>query len=166
VIVTVDHPHLSEVRLYFKPMTAHEYLYLEMTPTGDKSFSAQLPPAKEHTKGLDYLLLFLSEDGVSRKTKPFRLLIQKGGRRKAPTSQGPLAVHWEQGAAPAFDQAFSVPLEYLPSPQPLLAVAQENTYPPIVPESSTVPALTPFPGPGGFSFSIKVGGFGLFYGGR
>lgn len=166
VAVTVDRREVSEVRLYFKPMTADQYLYLQMTPVGEKSFNAHLPPAKESVKGLDYLLLFLSDSGVSRKTKPFRLLILKSGRREAPSPKEPVTVHWEQGSAPAFDQDFAVPLEYRPSPKALLSEAEENTYPVIVPESSTIPRLTPFSGPGGFSFSIKVGGFGLFYGGH
>ena len=166
VTVTVDQREVNEVRLYFKPMSADEYVYLKMAATGENSFSAQLPPARESVKGLDYLLLFLSEGGVSRRTKPFRLLILKSGQRVAPTPKEPVAVHWEGGAVPIFDQAFAVPLQYLPSPAPLLADAEENTYPTIVPGSSTITSLTPFPGPGGFSFSLKVGGFGLFYGGR
>lgn len=165
VTVTVDRREVSEVRLYFKPMSASDYLYLLMSPTGENDFSAQLPPSKNAVKGLDYLLLFVNDQGLSRKTKPFRLLILKNYRQTAMTEE-PVIVYGEQGIAPAFHEAFAVPFEVQPSPKPLLGEAEENAYPTIVPESSATPSLPPFSGPGGFSFSLKVGGFGLFYGGR
>jgi hypothetical protein len=166
VVVTVNHHEISEVRLYFKPMKATSYIYLEMTPSGEDRFTAHLPPARYDAKGLDYLLLFHNGRGESRKTKPFRLLIQKNYRAVLLPAGEPTGVYVESAAPPEFDTAFAVPLKILASPKPLLAEAEEDPYPSITPEKSTIPPLAPFSGLGGFSFSIKVGGFGLFYGGR
>lgn len=146
-------------------MTADGYVYLEMVHAGEDRFSAQLPPANIDVKGLDYLLLFGNDRGEFSKTKPFRMLILKGRPGKSPTKD-PVKVYWENGKTPTFGKAFAVPLEILPSPTPRLAEAKEHDYPTIVSESSPLPALPPFSGPGGFSFSIKIGGVGVFYGGR
>ncbi len=165
VVVTVDRREFSEVRLYFKPMTATSYVYLEMVPSGEDRFSAQLPPARNDVKGLDYLLLFDNQRGESRKTKPFRLLIQKSYRATPPAVE-PIEVFSESEVPPQLSTAFAVPLKLLASTKPLLAKAKEDAYPPINPETSPSSPLAPFSAPGGFFFSIKICGFGLFYGVR
>lgn len=165
VVVSVDRRHISEVRLYFKPMTASSYVYLEMTPSGEDRFSAQLPPARNDAKGLDYLLLFHNERGESRKTKPFRLLIQNS-YRTAPPKVEPVEVFWEPEGIPRLDTTFAVPFKFLASSEPLLAEAKEDAYPPINPETASVPHLPLLSAPGGFFFSIKVGEVALFYGVR
>jgi hypothetical protein len=165
VEVTVDHSEISEARLYFKPMKATSYVYLEMIPSGEDNFTAYLPPARYDAKGLDYLLLFVNRRDEAHKTKPFRLLIQKSYRTILPAGE-PIRVFAESAIPPQVDTAFAVPLKFMVSPKPLLAEAEEYSYPSITPEKSTIPPLAPFSGIGGFSFSIKVGGFSLFYGGR
>lgn len=165
VEVTVDRSEISEVRLYFKPMQVTGYVYLEMVPSGEDRFTAHLPPARYDARGLDYLLLFVNKRDEARKTKPFRLLIQKSYRTILPAGE-PIGVFAESAIPPQVDTAFAVPLTSLVSSKPLLDEAEEYPYPIITPEKSTIPPLAPFSGLGGFSFSIKVGGFSLFYGGR
>lgn len=165
VLVSVDRRQISAVRLYFKPMKATSYVYLEMAPSGEDRFTAQLPPARNDTKGLDYLLLFHNERGECRKTKPFRLLIQNS-YRTAPPAVEPVEVFWEPEGIPRLDNVFAVPFKFLASSEPFLAVAKEDAYPPINPETASAALLAPISAPGGFFFSIKIGGFGLFYGVR
>jgi hypothetical protein len=162
VSVAVDGRVISEVRLYFKPLEAASYVYMTMTPGEEDSFAAAIPPCKNGSRGLDYLLLFRDDDGKSRKTKPFRLLLLNNPRGVKPSAEA-VEVYGEETVEPAVAMAFAAPLRILPSPRPLLREAEEEDYPSILPTSTRTSPFAPWRGPGGFSFSIKVGGVGFFY---
>lgn len=155
---------IAEIRLYFKTMGAGDYFFLPMALSGKGTYTAALPPARNWTKGIDYLLLRKSTRGEVRKTKPFRLLIQND-YTSAPPSPGEIQVQAEHSTARAENFDFLVPLRVGMTTEPLLTEATEDPYPPI-----TVPgpgagnsAGGMFGGPGGISFSIKVGGIRFAY---
>ena len=162
VTVTVDGRAISEVRLYFKPLDAESYVYITMTPAEEGGFAAAIPPCKNGSRGLDYLLLFRDDEGKSRKTKPFRLLLLNNPRG-VKSSPEAIEVYGEAAIDPALPGAFAAPLHFLPSPRPLLHEAEEEDYPAVLPTSTRTAPFPPWRGPGGFSFSIKVGGVGFFY---
>lgn len=163
-VTFADPEEIAEIRLYFKTMTAGDYLFLPMALSGKGTYSATLPPARNWTKGIDYLLLRKSTRGEVRKTKPFRLLIQNDFT-SAPPSPGAIQVQAEHSTTRADNLDFLVPLRVGMTTEPLLAEATEDPYPPI-----TVPgpgagnsAGGMFGGLGGVSFSIKVGGIRFSY---
>lgn len=162
VAVAVDGRIISEVRLYFKPFDAESYVYMTMTPAAEGGFAADIPPCKNGSRGLDYLLLFRDAEGKSRKTKPFRLLLLNNPRGIRPSPET-FEVYGEEAIDPALPGAFTAPLRFLPSPRPLLQEAEEEEYPAVLPTSTRSSPFAPWRGPGGFSFSIKVGGVGFFY---
>ena len=164
VSVTVaDAEELFEVRLYFKTMAATDYLFLPKAGSRKGIFTASLPPAKNDTKGIDYLLLFKNSQGETHKTKPFRLLVLND-YNVPPPSPGEFEVLTEQDDLDGENRDFAVPLKLTTSPEPLLAYAVEDLY---------LPQATPEPGGGnvfgglsdlrGINFSIKIGGVAFFY---
>lgn len=158
-----DHGEIAEMRLYFKTMTAADYLFLPMTLIGEGTYTASLPPARNWTKGLDYLLLRKSIRGEIRKTKPFRLLIQND-YNTAPPPPGEFTVQSEMSGTRGENLDFAVPLRVAVTAEPLLAEAVEDPYPPItVPGPGGNSSGEMFGGLGGVSFSIKVGGIGFAY---
>ncbi len=163
-VTFADPAEIAEIRLYFKTMTAGDYLFLPMTLSGKGTYSATLPPARNWTKGIDYLLLRKSTRGEVRKTKPFRLLIQND-YTSAPPTPGEIPVQAEHSTARAENLDFLVPLRVGITSEPLLTEATEDPYPPIsVPErgaGSSAGGI--FGGLGGVSFSIKVGGIRFAY---
>ena len=159
-----DAEEIFEVRLYFKTMAATDYLFLPMTGSSKGIFSASLPPAKNDTRGIDYLLLFKNRRGEIRKTKPFRLLVLND-YNTLPPAPSELEILTERGIPAGENHEFAVPFMPLSTPEPLLACAAEYPYP---------LHITPLPdgdknifgglsGLGGVSFSIKIGGVGFFY---
>jgi hypothetical protein len=158
-----DPGEIAEMRLYFKTMTAADYLFLPMTRAGGGTYTANLPPARNWTKGLDYLLLRKSIRGETRKTKPFRLLIQND-YNSAPPPSGEFTVQSEHSTARGENLDFAVPLRVAVTAELLLAEATEDPYPPItVPGPGGRHSGEMFDGLGGVSFSIKVGGIGFAY---
>ena len=162
VSVAVDGRVISEVRLYFKPLEAESYVYMTMSPAEEGGFAAAIPPCKNGSRGLDYLLLFRDDAGKSRKTKPFRLLLLNNPRGVKPSLET-IEVYGEETVEPTLTGAFAAPLRILPSPRPLLREAEEEDYPTVLPTTTRTSPFAPWRGPGGFSFSIKVGGVGFFY---
>ena len=164
VSVTFEEPaELAELRLYFRVMTAEEYLFLPMTETGGGTYTANLPPARNWTKGIDYLLLRKSTQGEARKSKPFRLLVMNDFDSPPPFADE-TQVQTEDLTAHAENHDFAVPLRVTVTPDPLLARATEDPYPPIsVPEPGRGSSGV-FGGLGGVYFSIKVGGVSFRYG--
>lgn len=163
-ITLADAEQILEVRLYFKTMAAANYFFLPMAGSSKGIFTASLPPAKNDTRGIDYLLLFKSSRGETRKTKPFRLLVLND-YRVPPPLPGEFEVFTEQSAPEEENRDFAVPLQLTTSPEPLLAYAVEDPYPPRVSRASdgnrdVFGGLSDF---AGVSFSIKVGGVGFFY---
>jgi len=163
VSVTIaDADKIIEVRLYFKTMAAVDYLFLPMTGSSKGIFTASLPPAKNDTRGIDYLLLFKNSQGEIHKTKSFRLLVLND-YNMLPPAPSELEILTEQGTPEEENREFAVPLKLVTTPEPLLASAAEDPY----------PLLTPLPAGdknifgglsrlGGVSFSIKIGGVGFF----
>jgi len=159
-----DAEEVLEVRLYFKTMTATDYLFLPMTGSHKGIFIADLPPAKNDTRGIDYLLLLKTSRGETRKTKPFRLLVLND-YNTPPPSPSDLNVFTERGSPEEENRDFAIPLQLVPSPEPLLAYAVEDPYPPqaITSAGGLTNAFSGMSELGGISFSIKIGGVGLFY---
>lgn len=164
VSVSFEDPgEIAEVRLYFKTMDAASFLFLEMAQAGRDTWKANLPPARNWTKGIDYLLLRTSRGGEARKSKPFRLLVMNDF--DYPPQSGDVLVKTEDPAAGGENRDFAVPLKVTVSSQSLLTQAVEDPYPPI-----EVPGPGPrspggfFGGLGGVSFSLKIGGVGFRYG--
>lgn len=165
VSVTIaEADEIIEVRLYFKTMAATDYFFMPMTGSSKGIFTASLPPVKNGTRGIDYLLLFKNNLGETRKTKPFRLLVLNN-YNVPPPSPGEFEILTEQSAPEEENREFAVPLKIVTTPEPLLAYAVEDPYP---------LRVTPGPDHGknifsglsdlrGVSFSIKIGGVGLFY---
>ena len=164
VSVTFEEPaELAELRLYFKMMTAKEYLFLPMTEVGRGTYTANLPPARNWTKGIDYLLLRKSVTGEIRKSKPFRLLVMNDFDSPPPPA-GEIQVQTENSSAEAENHDFAVPLRASATVDPLLAGATEDPYPPISVPGPGGGSSGFFGGLGGVSFSIKVGGVSFRYG--
>ena len=164
VSVTFEEPaELAELRLYFKMMTAEEYLFLPMTEAGGGTYTANLPPARNWTKGIDYLLLRKSVTGEIRKSKPFRLLVMNDFD-SPPPSAGEIQVQTENSSAKAGNNDFAVPLRVSVTVVPLLAGATEDPYPPISVPGPGGGSSGIFDGLGSVSFSIKVGGVSFRYG--
>lgn len=165
VSVTIaDAEEVFEVRLYFKTMAATDYFFLPMTGSHKGLFVADLPPAKNDTRGIDYLLLLKNSRGEARKTKPFRLLVLNDYNTPLP-SPSDLIAFTERSSPEEENRDFASPLRLVPSLEPLLAYAVEDPYPPQV-ITSTGGSNNAFSGInelGGISFSIKIGGVGLFY---
>ena len=165
VNVTFASPQeITEIRLYFKTMATDHYFFLPMTESGKGNFVASLPPAKNWTKGMDYLLLLKNIQGETRKTKPFRLLIQND-YNSVPQSPNPIMVQTEHPTNQTENLDFAVPLRVIMTTEPLLEHAVEDPYPPV-----SVPgpgggrgSSGMFDGLGGVSFSIKIGGVGLSF---
>lgn len=165
VSITVDDTdEIVEVRLYFKTMAAKNYLFISMTSPTKGTFAGNLPPAKNDTRGIDYILLFKNNRGESRKTKPFRLLVLNDYSIPR-LSEGDFQAQTEQGTAEQTNRDFAVPLKLTPAAQPLLAEATEDPYPPLAAQGSRLSkGFTSGLGDlGGVSFSIYVGGAGFFY---
>jgi hypothetical protein len=165
VSVTIaDAEEIVAVRLYFKTMAAADYFFLPMTGSSKGIFTASLPPAKNDTRGIDYILLLKNSRGEVRKTKPFRLLVLNDYNVPPPVP-GEFEVLTEHTAAEGESRDFAVPLQLTTSPEPLLAYAVEDPYPPQVTPGSdgnrdVFAGLNAF---AGVSFSIKIGGVGFFY---
>ena len=165
VSVTVSDPmEVFEVRLYFKTMAAEKYLFISMTGSSKGEFSAKLPPAKNDTRGLDYLLLFKNSRGEVRKTKPFRLLVLND-YNLPPPSPALFEVLTEQDSGMEENTDFAVPLKLSQTPEPLLAYAVEDpsTTQTASGTGSDKNILDGLGGLPGVSFSVKIGGFGFFY---
>jgi hypothetical protein len=163
-VAVADAEEILEVRLYFKTMAAPDYLFLPMAGSSKGIFTASLPPAKNDTRGIDYLLLFKSSRGETRKTKPFRLLVLND-YNVPPPLPGEFEVLTEQSAPEEENRDFAVPLQLTTSPEPLLVYAVEDPSPPQVTRGSdgnrdVFDGLSDF---SGVSFSIKIGGVGFFY---
>ncbi len=159
-----DPEEILEVRLYFKTMAAGDYLFLTMTGSSKGEFSAELPPARNDTKGIDYLLLFKNSRGEVRKTKPFRLLVLND-YTAPPPSPDEFEVFSESGTGEMENRDFATTLQLTVSPEPLLDYAAEDPYlPQTDPDPRTkgsfLGGLTEL---GGFSFSLRIGGVGFFY---
>ncbi|MDK9705676.1 MAG: hypothetical protein OEL83_01390 [Desulforhopalus sp.] len=163
-VTTGDTDEMVEVRLYFKTMAAKDYLFLPMTNSTKGTFTANLPPAKNDTKGIDYLLLFKNTLGGIRKTKPFRLLVLNDYSTRS-TAAGIFHAQIEYDSKQLINSDFAVPIELSPAAQPLLAEAIEDPYTPLASQgSNTSKGFTGGLGDlGGVSFSINVGGVGIFY---
>jgi len=163
VNATFENPgEVAEIRLYFKTMAEDYYLFLPMAETVGGTYTAHLPPARNWTKGIDYLLLRKSLTGEIRKSKPFRLLVMNDFA-SPPPSAGEIQVQTEDPSAEAQNQDFAVPLRISVTVDPLFAGATEDPYPPIsVPGPGGSSGL--FGGLGGVSFSIKVRGVSFRYG--
>lgn len=165
VSVTVSDPlEVFEVRLYFKTMAAEKYLFISMTGSSKGEFTAKLPPAKNDTRGLDYLLLFKNGRGEVRKTKPFRLLVLND-YTLPPPSPSLFEVLTEQDTGTEENTDFAVPLKLSQTPEPLLAYAVEDpsTTQTVSGTGSDKNILDGLGGLPGVSFSVKIGGFGFFY---
>ena len=156
-----DPAELAEVRLYFKTMTAEHYLFLPMTETARGTFSATLPPARNWTKGIDYLLLRRSTGEDVRKSKPFRLLVMNDF--STPPAAGEVQVLTERVSAGEENKDFAVPLRIAVTPEPLLARAVEDPYPPIAMPDPGGGSSGIFGGLGGVSFSLRIGGVSFRY---
>ena len=163
VSVTIaDADKIIEVRLYFKTMAATDYLFLPMTGSSKGIFTASLPPAKNDTKGIDYLLLLKDSHGEVRKTKPFRLLVLND-YNILPPAPGEWEILTEQGTPEEENRDFAVPLKLVTTPEPLLAYAAEDPYPlQVIPPDGDKNIFGGLSGLGGVSFSIKIGGVGFF----
>jgi hypothetical protein len=163
-VTFADPKEIAEMRLYFKTMVADEYLFVPMTVSGKATYTASIPPARNWTKGVDYLLLRKNTRGEVRKTKPFRLLIQNDFN-SSPLSQGEIPVQTEHRVTQAENLDFAVALRVVMTTEPLLAEAAEDPYPPIaVPgPGSGRSSGGMFGGLGGVSFSIKAGGVRFNY---
>ena len=165
VSVTVSDPlEVFEVRLYFKTMAAEKYLFISMTGSSKGEFTAKLPPAKNDTRGLDYLLLFKNSRGEVRKTKPFRLLVLND-YTLPPPSPALFEVMTEQDIDAEENTDFGVPLKLCQTPEPLLAYAVEDpsATQTVTGTGSGKNILASVGGLPGVSFSVKIGGFGFFY---
>ncbi len=165
VSVTIaDAEEVLEVRLYFKTMVATDYLFLPMTGSHKGIFIADLPPARNDTRGIDYLLLLKNSRGETRKTKPFRLLVLNDYNAPLP-SPNDLKVYTERSSPEKENRDFASPLQLISSPEPLLAYAVEDPYPPqvITNDGGIKNTFSGISELGGVSFSIKIGGVGLFY---
>lgn len=164
VSVTFENPgEVAEIRLYFKTMAAEYYLFLPMAETVGGIYTANLPPARNWTKGIDYLLLRKSVAGEIRKSKPFRLLVMNDFD-SPPPSAGEIQVQTEDSSAGAENNDFAVPLRVSVTADPLLAMAAEDPYPPISVPGPAGGSSGFFGGLGGVSFSIKIGGISFRYG--
>ncbi|MBU1568717.1 MAG: hypothetical protein KJ630_24205 [Proteobacteria bacterium] len=163
-VTIADGDNLFEVRLYFKTMAAADYFFLPMTGSSKGIFTASLPPAKNDTRGIDYLLLLKNSQGEVRKTKPFRLLVLNDYNTPLP-SPCEFEVFTEQSSIEVENRDFASPLQIVQSPEPLLAYAVEDPYPPrvITNSGSGEKVFSGLSNLGGISFSIKIGGVGLFY---
>lgn len=151
---------VTEVRLYFKTMAAADFFFIPMTSTDGRTFDAHLPPAKNDTKGLDYLVLLISGQGETRKTRPLRLLVLNDYLSPQPVYHG-LKVQTERPGAATENSDFAVPLQVTSTTAPLLDQAMEDPYPQrAAPAPHSPVGLSGF---GGISFSIKIGGAGFFY---
>lgn len=159
-----DTNEIVEVRLYFKTMAAKSYIFIPMTSSNMGTFAADLPPAKNDTRGIDYLLLFKNNRGESRKTKPFRLLVLND-YSAPPLSTANFQAQTEQGTTEQINREFAVTLKLTPAEQPLLAEAAEDPYPPLAAQGSgnSYDYTGGLGGLGGVSFSMHVGGVGIFY---
>ena len=159
-----DALEISEVRLYFKTMAAEKYFFMPMTGSSQGEFTAKLPPAKNDTRGLDYLLLFKNSRGEVRKTRPFRLLVLND-YALPPPSPALFEVLTEEDAPAEENTDFAVPLKLCQTPEPLLAYAVEDpsTLQAVSATDSDNGAFRGFTGLSGVSFSLKIGGVGFFY---
>jgi hypothetical protein len=165
VSVTIaDAEEIFEVRLYFKTMAAASYFFLPMTGSRKGIFTVSLPPARNDTKGIDYLLLFKNSHGETRKTKPFRLLVLND-YHAPPPAVGEFEVLTEQDTFEEENREFAVPLKVVTTPEPLLVYAVEDPYPPQVTpgQEGRKKVFGGLSGLGGVSFSIKIGGVGFSY---
>jgi hypothetical protein len=163
-VVVSDPLEIFEVRLYFKTMSADKYLFISMTGSSKGEFTAELPPAKNDTRGLDYILLFKNSRGEVRKTKPFRLLVLND-YTLPPPSPALFEVLTEHDTGAEENTDFGVPLKLSQTPEPLLAYAVED---PSMAQTISGTGddkniLNGFSGLSGVSFSVKIGGFGFFY---
>lgn len=166
-VAIADADEIREVRLYFKTMASAEYFFLPMTNASRGVFSADLPPAKNDTRGIDYLLLFKNSRGEAHKTRPFRLLVLNDYHTPPPIPSKFVALTERQILAGEENQSFAVPLQLVTTPDPLLASAMEESNPQQVVSGSrsdygndVFGGLNSF---GSLSFSIHIGGVGLFY---
>jgi len=163
-VFIADVEEILEVRLYFKTMTATDYFFLSMTGSSKGIYTGSLPPTKNDTKGIDYLLLFKNSQGEIRKTKPFRILVLNDYNAFPPVP-GELEILTERGTPEAENHEFAVPFKLVTTPEPLLAYAVEDPYPlhdtPAPDSGKNI--FRGFSGLGGVSFSIKIGGVGFFY---
>ena len=66
---------IRNVRLYFKTMAGSWFVYVPMHQQKD-TFSAQLPPARNSSRGIDYFMIISVEDGRILKTKDYKVPVQ------------------------------------------------------------------------------------------
>jgi hypothetical protein len=158
-----DASQLVEIRLYFKTMAADHYLFLPMIENGQGTYQAELPPARNWTKGIDCVLLRRSLAGEIRKSKPFRLLVLNDFSSPPPAA-GAVPVEAEDAAATAKNQDFAVPLRVTLTAEPLLGKATEDPYPPIHAPGGEGGSSRAFEGLSGVSFFIRIGGASFRYG--
>ncbi|MFH0784529.1 MAG: hypothetical protein V2B20_21575 [Pseudomonadota bacterium] len=165
-VAIADAGEILEVRLYFKTMASADYFFLPMAGSSKGIFTASLPPAKNDTKGIDYLLLFKNSRGEARKTRPFRLLVLND-YNAPPHAPDKFEALTEGPIADEVNHNFAVPLQLVTTPEPLLAYAVEEPNPQqLLPASQSGYDKDTFGGLsslGGISFSIQIGGVGLFY---
>lgn len=157
---------ISEVRLYFKTMAMDSYLYVVMERTGKSRYESELPPAKNGTKGVDYLILFTDNTGEAIRSKTYRILISDIYTSPRPGT-AKLEVFSERPLSPQPLATFAAPLRVVATTSPLLASATPYKHPPIkVPGPAPGGTASSRKGLGGMSISISVGGVGISVGGH
>jgi len=158
-----DKDDVTMVRLYFKTMASSWYVFLNMKRDGKNNFTATLPPVKNDTKGIDYVIFFKNKNGSMIKSRAQRMLILND-YRSAPPPTEPLNVMTEYTRAPSELLDFAVPLQVSVIADQLLANAQLFTYPPItVPGPASRKSGSSLGTLSGIAISIGAGSVGIRY---
>ena len=151
------------VRLYFKTMVSSWYVFLNMKKDGKNNFTAILPPIKNDTKGIDYIIFFKNKKGSMIKSRTQRMLILND-YRSAPPPTEPFNVMTEYTRAPSELLDFAIPLQISVTADQLLANAQPFTYPPItVPGPASRKSGSSLGTLSGIAISIGVSSVGIHY---
>jgi hypothetical protein len=165
LLVTIeDESGVDIVRLYFKTMFAQDYFFLPMVSLGKNRYSAALPPAKNDSQGLDYILLVKNHKGETVRSRVQRVLIMNNYDPPSPAIDE-IEVQTENVPQPSYISSFSVPLHITPATEQLLAGATFFKYPPFtVPGPANGKDSAGILGEvGGVAASIVLGGFGVSY---
>lgn len=153
---------IAEARLYFKIMSANWYFFLPMEKTKKEIYSATLPPVKNDTKGIDYIVLVKDDKGNTTKSRPYRALVHND-YNYPPSERKQLNVYSELETSPVNVDGFTIAITANATPEPLLAGATLYKYPPIDIPGSKKKSKSFLSGPGGVAAAITLGGFGISY---
>ena len=156
---------IAELRLYFKTMVADQYVFLKMNKLKRNVYSTTLPPAKNDTRGIDYLIVVKKSTGEAVRSKSYRILIHNN-YSYFPGKHRMMTTFSEDNSVETTVSDFALPLQVLPAAEKLLSLASFYPHAPIAVPG---PARTTGAGGvlgtlGGVAASVTIGGVGIKYG--